>query len=107
MQLDFFPLLAVLADSVDAAHGAALFHATLAAGLTDWVGQAAAQQGVDHVALGGGCFLNKILSQALGISLPALDLRILTANRLLPGDSAISLGQAWVAMHQLDLERNH
>jgi len=107
MQLDFFPLLAVLADSVDAAHGAALFHATLAAGLTDWVGQAAAQQGIDYVALGGGCFLNKILSQALGISLPALDLRILTANRLLPGDSAISLGQAWVAMHQLDLERNH
>ena len=107
MQLDFFPLLAVLADCEEAAHGAALFHATLAAGLTDWIKRAATQQGIDHVALGGGCFLNKILSQALGSSLPALDLHVLTASHLLPGDSAISLWQAWVAMHQLELERNY
>jgi hydrogenase maturation protein HypF len=106
-QLDFFPLLAALADCNDAAYGAALFHATLAAGLTEWAGRASAEHGVDRVALGGGCFLNKILSQSLEPSLSALGLRVLTARQLPPGDSAISLGQAWVAMHQLELERNH
>ena len=35
--LDFRPLLATLADSRNAAYGAALFHATLAAGLGAWV----------------------------------------------------------------------
>lgn len=102
MQLDFLPLLAVLADCRDAAYGAALFHATLAAGLAEWAWRATAQQTAATVALGGGCFLNKVLSQALIPALAQRGLRVLTAVNLAPGDSAISLGQAWVAMHQLE-----
>jgi hydrogenase maturation protein HypF len=102
LRLDFFPLLAALADCRDAAHGAALFHATLAAGLADWAGRASAERVVNTVALGGGCFLNKVLSQALVPALNGLGLQELTAGRLAPGDSAISLGQAWIAMHQLE-----
>lgn len=99
--LDFLPLLAVLADlrrtSNGAGHGAALFHATLAAGLAEWVERAAHQCNITDIALGGGCFHNEILVRALSDRLAAQGLRVLTAQRMQPGDSAISLGQAWVA----------
>jgi hydrogenase maturation protein HypF len=99
--LDFRPLLAVLAYCTDAAYGAALFHATLADGLAAWVERAAMEHGIRSVALGGGCFLNNVLSQALPDKLSVQGLRVLTVQQLPPNDGAISLGQAWVAMHQL------
>jgi len=95
--LDFSPLLAMLADCSDAAYGAALFHATLAAGLAEWVQQAASMHNILHIALGGGCFHNDILLHALSGKLAAQGLRVLTARQMQPNDSAISLGQAWVA----------
>ncbi|TAJ80738.1 MAG: carbamoyltransferase HypF [Gallionellaceae bacterium] len=97
-ELDFAPLLAVLADAPDVGYGAALFHATLAAGLSEWVLRAAGIHHIRHVALGGGCFHNALLLQALSAKLAAQGLRVLTAQQLPPDDSAISLGQAWVAM---------
>lgn len=96
--LDFAPLLAVLADCTDGNYGAALFHATLAAGLADWVQRAAASHGISQVAFGGGCFHNALLSRTLTDRLAAAGLQVLTAQRMGPNDSAISLGQAWVAM---------
>ncbi len=100
--LDFHPLLGALADCKDTAQGAALFHATLAAGLGAWVQRATVQCGIKHVALGGGCFLNTVLTNALHENLTAQGLRVLTAQRLPPNDGAISLGQAWVAMQQIN-----
>ena len=99
--LDFSPLLAVLADCRDKEHGAALFHATLAAGLSDWVGRAARQHNIADVALGGGCFFNGILLRDLSDRLAALGLGVLTAQQMQPGDTAISLGQAWVALQSI------
>ena len=95
--LDFSPLLAALADCRDAGHGAALFHATLAAGLAEWVEHAAHRHSIADVALGGGCFHNDILLRSLSGRLAAQGLRVLTWQRMQPNDSAISLGQAWVA----------
>ncbi|MBI5890175.1 MAG: carbamoyltransferase HypF [Nitrosomonadales bacterium] len=100
--LDFHPLLATLADCNDAAYGAALFHATLAAGLSAWLKRAAEQTQLEHVALGGGCFLNNILTQALVDNLPDQGLCVLTAQQLPPNDGAISLGQAAIALQQLN-----
>ena len=99
--LDFSPILAVLADCRDKEHGAALFHATLAAGLSDWVGRAARQHNIADVALGGGCFFNGILLRDLSDRLAALGLGVLTAQQMQPGDTAISLGQAWVALQSI------
>lgn len=96
--LDFRPLLAALADCTNTAYGAALFHATLAAGLADWVTQAARQRGCNVAALGGGCFLNRVLTEALAPVLAAHGLQVLRAECCAPGDSAISLGQVWVAL---------
>jgi hydrogenase maturation protein HypF len=54
------------------------------------------------VALGGGCFHNRILAVALGGRLRARGLAVLEAQRLSPGDAALALGQAWVALHHLN-----
>lgn len=100
-QLDLLPLLARLADEPDAAHAAALFHATLAQALAEWTMQAAKQQGLDTVALGGGCFLNHILSRHLGDLLTQGGLKVLEARQIPPNDGGLSLGQAWVAMQSM------
>jgi hydrogenase maturation factor HypF (carbamoyltransferase family) len=99
--LDFSPLLAVLTDCADIDYGAALFHATLAAGLAEWVQEAASKRNITYVALGGGCFHNAILLQSLSDRLTTQGLQVLTAHKMQPNDSAISLGQAWVAMQSL------
>jgi hydrogenase maturation protein HypF len=99
--LDFRPLLASLADCKEAAYGAALFHATLAAGLIEWVRRAAAQSNIKHVALGGGCFLNNLLSQAMTEGLSPQGLHVLTAHQIPSNDGGISLGQASIALQNI------
>ena len=99
--LDFRPLLAVLADGVEAGYGAALFHATVADGLAAWVRGAVEQSGIHRVACGGGCFLNRLLVHRLSELLQRGGIEMLTAQRLSPGDAGLSLGQAWVGARHL------
>jgi hydrogenase maturation protein HypF len=100
-QLDLLPLLARLADETNPAHGAALFHATLGQALADWTERAARQTGLTSVALGGGCFLNHMLSRNLGRLLTERGLTVLEARQVPPNDGGLSLGQAWVAMQHI------
>jgi len=102
--LDMLPLLQHLADEHDAVAGAALFHSTLAAALTEWVALAARRQQLTTVALGGGCLLNRVLGTQLGTLLRARGLTVLTAVQAPPNDGGIALGQAWVARRELQLE---
>jgi hydrogenase maturation protein HypF len=104
--LDFRPLLDAVADCPDKGYGAALFHVTLADGLSAWAACAAQRLKIGSVALGGGCFLNAVLTQALTDRLVAQGLRVLTARQAPPNDGGISLGQAWVAMQQLNSKRS-
>jgi hydrogenase maturation protein HypF len=97
-KLNFLPLLGALAGNPGPAYGAALFHATLANGLAAWVLQATQRSGITIVALGGGCFLNAILSRNLRAALSAAGLTVLEARQVPPNDGGLSLGQAWVAM---------
>lgn len=98
-RLDLLPLLETLADwRGTPAHGAALFHATLAAALCALATDAAAAHGRDTIALCGGCLCNGLLRDALSMGLAAAGLRVLHAERVPPNDGAISLGQAWVAV---------
>jgi len=94
--LDCLPLLAALIDR-EAADGADLFHGTLIAGLLEWAGRAAQETGVGRVAMGGGCFFNRILRQGLVDGLRARRLQPLLPLAASPGDPGVSLGQAWVA----------
>ena len=100
--LDFAPLLAQLPGR-SPRDGANLFHGTLAAGLADWVLHARAETGLDAVALGGGCFLNRVLTGRLETALQAAGMIVLKPIRLSPGDAGLSFGQAMIAA--LTLER--
>jgi hydrogenase maturation protein HypF len=98
-QLDLLPLLAWLADhAAEPARGAARFHATLALALADWVTHAARREAVTDIALGGGCFLNQLLSAQVRNRLERNGLRVCEASQAPPNDGGLSLGQAWVAM---------
>lgn len=96
-RLDFAPLLSFLADCDDPGFGAALFHATVAWGLAQWVGAAAQRSGWSTVACGGGCAMNVVLMAALRNHLAAAGVELLEARRAPPNDGGLALGQAWVA----------
>jgi hydrogenase maturation protein HypF len=97
-ELDLRPLLADLVPAQDPYRAAARFHAGLAAALTEWVAAGAAATGVRTIALGGGCFLNTLLSTALHDALAQRGFQVLAARRAPPGDGGVALGQAWVAL---------
>lgn len=101
-ELDFSPLLSALIDCLDTkrdiAYAAALFHATLVAGLAAWVEEAAKQHNIPQLALGGGCFHNTLLRQGLIRRLTTSSFQLFSARLIPPDDSAIALGQAWVAL---------
>jgi len=105
--LDLLPLLSTLfalADSGDpqaVARGAALFHLTLVRALAEWAEQAARAHGVRTVALGGGCFFNRILRERLSAALTQRGLRVCLPRTASCGDSGLALGQAWVARQQI------
>ena len=97
--LSLLPLFAVLADEKNAERGAALFHATLAAALADWVGAVAP---ADSTIVGSGaCCINLVLARGLRAQLGAHGMHLIAARRLPPNDGGLALGQAWVAQHYL------
>ena len=96
--LDLLPLLAHLAGQRDSGYGAAVFHSTLAAALAAWVRAASERSGVRNVALGGGCFMNRILAADLRARLAAAGLTVFEARQLPPNDGGLALGQAAVAL---------
>ena len=95
--LDFSPLLGVLLDCDDASYGAALFHATLAAGLAEWVLAAVDRQKGAKIAVGGGCAMNAVLMSALRAHFESAGLVLLEARQAPPNDGGLALGQGWVA----------
>lgn len=96
--LDFRPLLAALAAPGTAPRaGAELFHGTLAAGIADWIGGTAADQGHCRIALGGGCLMNRVLAEDLCTRVRAGGLAPLLARAVPPNDGGLSLGQAFLA----------
>ncbi len=99
--LDLLPLAERLAGTGDARYGAALFHATLVEALAEWVLITAASEGLATVALGGGCFVNAILSSGLRRALSSGGLAVLEARAAPANDGGIALGQAWVALQHM------
>ncbi len=100
--LDLHPVVADLftlqgPGSAALARGAAQFHLALAAGLAHSAIAAAAQHGVRHVVLGGGCLANRVLVHALRATLERAGLQVLQPQIAGCGDEGLALGQAWVA----------
>src|ERR1019366_7418749 len=101
--LDLLPLLAhlfALADSGEInakARGAALFHVALSDALAHSAEQAARRNGVADIALGGGCFFNRVLTERIIDKLKSAGLRVWLPQTVSCGDAGLALGQAWVA----------
>ena len=100
--LDFSPMLSALLDCDDASYGAALFHATLAAGLAEWALAAVDRQKGAKIAVGGGCAMNAILMSALRGHLDNAGATLLEACQAPPNDGGLALGQAWVARRMFE-----
>ncbi|GAB6167440.1 carbamoyltransferase HypF [Thermostilla marina] len=96
--VDWEPLIRSLAEGIrrglSAEQAAFGFHAALA----DVVAQAAAHFDVPTVALGGGCFLNRVLVDQIRRRLP--DRRVLVGRELPCGDGSIAVGQLWLAARE-------
>lgn len=110
--LDLRPLfrqLFDLADRGDAqqiARGAALFHTTLVSALAEWTEQAANRNGIKAVALGGGCFFNRVLTSCLSAALERRGLQVFLPQQVSCGDAGLALGQAWVAAYQMQVSQS-
>jgi len=104
--LDWEPLIeAVLEDSrrgVAASIIAARFHH----GLVEAIVEVAREVGVERVALSGGCFQNRLLSEWAAKRLRETGFEVLMHRRLPANDGGISFGQVMVAAARLDRERN-
>ena len=101
--LDFSPLLAVLVDcpreNNSAGYGAALFHATLAAGLAEWWNVPPAIQHC-HVALGGGCFSTTFCCAPCPTGLPRKGCGCLTRSGCSPTTAHLARAGVVAAIHQ-------
>jgi hydrogenase maturation protein HypF len=84
-------------DTTAQARGALLFHQSLAGHLATLATTAARQRGVGTVVLGGGCFMNRVLTGHLSARLQQQGLSVQWPRALSCGDAALALGQAWVA----------
>jgi hydrogenase maturation protein HypF len=97
-------LAALLADrdaGVDVAATAARFHATMVAIVVALARHARDQSGLATVALGGGCFQNRLLLDGSVAALRADGFRVLVHRRVPANDGGLALGQAVVAAARL------
>ena len=95
-QINWLPLLTHLLN-VNQVEGANLFHGTLIAGLTEWLIYWVKKTGIQSVVLGGGCFLNQVLTTGLTERLMQAGITVYLPQQLPANDGGISLGQAWIA----------
>jgi hydrogenase maturation protein HypF len=80
-------------------HAAAVFHATLAAALANWIQPIAEATGIRRLAFSGGCVLNQVLMTDLERRLTAAGFQVHLPRLAPANDGGLSLGQAWIAMN--------
>lgn len=104
-RLDLRPLLRALCDMTSVA-GANLFHGTFAAALADWIEINLQRGNLPRTVLaGGGCFQNRMLTEALTERLATARIELLRPVLAPPSDGGLALGQAFVAAHHYRLEK--
>jgi hydrogenase maturation protein HypF len=105
--LELRPLVSSILARYDAAgdagrpEAAALFHVGLARALVDAAASAARSHATDRVVLGGGCFLNRVLTARVTQGLRDRGLMVALPEAVSSGDAGLALGQAWIAAHAL------
>lgn len=104
-RLDLLPLLGHLFEArASAVEVANLFHGTLIAALADWIGAAATRLRLSRIALGGGCLMNRVLTEGLVADLRARGLQPFIPRAAPCNDGGLALGQAAFALAQMRYE---
>jgi hydrogenase maturation protein HypF len=85
---------------------AARFHLTLADALCAHAIKQAHDHQLQEVALGGGCFFNRILTHRVVSQLESAGLTVLRSKSLSCGDAGLALGQAWISARTVATGRN-
>ena len=96
-QADWAPLLDDLLVAQARAEAPGLLAARLHRALAQFAVDAARAADVETVALGGGCFQNRLLLETCVEALREAGFRPLWPQRIPPGDGGLALGQALVA----------
>ncbi len=101
--LDWYPLIeAVLADlsrGIERSIIAAKFHNALVEAIVE----VARRIGEENIALSGGCFQNRWLTERAATPLGQAGFRVLLHKQVPPNDGCISLGQVVVAAARMDV----
>lgn len=95
-------IVADLADDIPTAEIIARFHATLVAVVGEVCSRVRLATGINTVALSGGVFQNRLLTESLLVHLQRDGFTVLTHSLVPPNDGGLSLGQAVVAAAQLE-----
>ncbi len=98
-QLNLLPLFEHLLQCKPV-QGANVFHGTLARALSDWIAYWHSHS-ANTILFGGGCFINRVLSECLMENLQAQGLQGILPSHIPVNDGGLSLGQAWIAGNQL------
>jgi len=100
-QLDLEPMLLELVKRIQADEAAAglawAFHVSLAAAVTDGCSLIRSTTGLEQVALSGGVFQNRLLTEMVYTRLSEAGFVVYTHRLVPPNDGGIALGQAAIA----------
>lgn len=99
--VDFAPMVRALANDVAIGAGGAemarMFHNTVASAIAEVCGRIRTETGADRVALSGGVFQNRLLSEGVYDLLEASGFRVFVQRLVPPNDGGLALGQAIIA----------
>ena len=98
---DFSPMVRSIVRDMDSgrpvAEVARCFHNSVSASVAEICGRIRAETGLDRVALSGGVFQNKLLSEGIFALLTENNFHVFTQRLAPPNDGGIALGQAIIA----------
>lgn len=101
MVIDFVPMIRALAHDTTAGARrvdmARMFHDTVASAVLDVCGRIRGETGVGRVALSGGVFQNKLLSEGVFDLLTRSGFQVYVQRLAPPNDGGLALGQAIIA----------
>jgi len=103
--LDWRPLLEAVLDDIRRGVPRGVIAARFHNGLVRAAVNVAAAVGEERVALSGGCFQNRLLTERLAAALEQAGRTVLLHAQVPPNDGGVSLGQIVVAAAQLGIER--
>jgi hydrogenase maturation protein HypF len=89
-----------VAAGCDAGLISARFHKTVVDMVVSTCRVLAVEEGLDQVALSGGCFQNALLLEGAVQGLASAGLRVYTHSQVPPNDGGLALGQAAVALER-------